>query len=88
MAFSPTYLILSDAKIPAMCNVCMQNRAAKKERKTSTHSLSHFYTVSIAWHAPKGHIGMHSRTETAYRTVKERTLWFQSTEKIAELLLL
>lgn len=88
MAFSPAYLILSDAKIPAMCSVCMQNRAAKKGGKISAHLVSYFCAASVAWHAPRGHAGMYSRRGTAHRTVKESTLCFQSTEEIAELLLL
>lgn len=62
--------MLSDTKIPAMCNVCTQNRAAKQGEKISAHLVSHFCAASIAWQAPRGRAVMYLGQGTAYRTVK------------------
>jgi len=89
MAFLPTYLISSHAKIPAMCNICKQNSAAKNGGKISAYLVPHLCAASIVWHAPRGHAGTDPRRGTAYRTgtAEESTLCFQSTEETAELLL-
>lgn len=43
-----------------MCYVC---RTARKGEKISAYLITHIYTASFPWHAPRGHAGMYSAVQ-------------------------